>query len=198
MFIVVGSTSTKTGCAPRWMMTLTVEAKVIGVVMTSSPTPTPRTSRARWIPAVQEFKASAWLHPTYALNCSSNRCVLGPVPNHPDRSVSTTSSISASRMSGLPNTRKLSRLAGLADLSSPRFTVDGRLLCSSTGLYVAGTGTPSPLTLCRPREMEMRVRTACRASNYGLGLYHTTPFREIVTGPGHATLQRSVQRCDLR
>jgi len=54
------STSARTGVAPAWMMTLTVAAKVIAVVMTSSPGPTPAATRLRCMAAVQEPTAQAW------------------------------------------------------------------------------------------------------------------------------------------
>jgi len=59
MFIVRRSISAKTGTAPTCVMTLTVAAKVIGEVITSSPGRTPDTSIERWSPAVQEPRACA-------------------------------------------------------------------------------------------------------------------------------------------
>ena len=58
MLSVSGSTSTNTGRAPRWTMTLAVEANVIGDVITSSPAPTPTASSARCSAAVHEFTAT--------------------------------------------------------------------------------------------------------------------------------------------
>ena len=63
MFSVTGSMSASTGVAPAWMMALTVAQKVIGVVMTSSPGPTPEASSDRCNAAVQEFSAIAWRAP---------------------------------------------------------------------------------------------------------------------------------------
>src|SRR5688500_524348 len=48
--------------------------------------------------------------PRYAVNCSSNSRAFGPVVIHPERSVSTTSAISSSPMSGAAKVRKLSGL----------------------------------------------------------------------------------------
>ena len=54
-----GSTSTRTGLAPRCSMTAAVEVNVYTLVMTSSPAWSPMASRARCSPAVQEFTAMA-------------------------------------------------------------------------------------------------------------------------------------------
>jgi Mrp family chromosome partitioning ATPase len=51
--------STKMGVAPVWMMAFAVAQKVIGVVMTSSPGPTPDATIARCRAAVHEEVASA-------------------------------------------------------------------------------------------------------------------------------------------
>ncbi len=61
---VAGSTSTRTGRAPRWMMTAAVEVNVYTLVMTSSPGRSSMASRARWRPAVAELTATACLAPT--------------------------------------------------------------------------------------------------------------------------------------
>src|SRR5881275_58286 len=90
-------------------MTFTDAAKVIGVVMTSSPGPMPRVTRAVCSPAVQELSASAPGAATYAANSVSNRRVLGPVVIQSERSVSTTSSISSCPTSGGAKGRKLAR-----------------------------------------------------------------------------------------
>ena len=59
MFWVSGSTSTKTGTAPTWVMTFAVATNVSGVVITSSPGPTPAAIRARCSAAVAEFTDTA-------------------------------------------------------------------------------------------------------------------------------------------
>src|SRR2546422_8383196 len=56
---VSGSTSTSTGRAPTCSITFTEAVNVSGVVITSSPGPTPRVASAVCSPAVQELSASA-------------------------------------------------------------------------------------------------------------------------------------------
>src|SRR5687767_8467526 len=46
----------------------------------------------------------------YSRNISSKRATRGPVPIHPERSVATTSAISASSIAGLPKTKKSLRI----------------------------------------------------------------------------------------
>ncbi len=58
-FIVSGSTSASTGVAPVCKIALTVAQNVIGVVITSSPGPTPESTNARCSPAVQELSPTA-------------------------------------------------------------------------------------------------------------------------------------------
>ena len=82
----------------------------MGVVIISSPWPRPDTIMARWSPAVQEWRAIAYLVPMYFLNMSSNLATLGPVESQPERRVSTTSFISASSILGLPKMRKFFRM----------------------------------------------------------------------------------------
>src|SRR3990167_8222222 len=79
IFMVCLSISTNTGLAPMWVITLAVAAKVMGVVIISSSCPRPDTIMARWSPAVQEWRAIAYLVPMYFLNMSSNLATLGPV-----------------------------------------------------------------------------------------------------------------------
>src|SRR6188508_3258392 len=109
MLRVSGSTSTSTGVAPTWWMTPTVAENVRGVVMTSSPGPTPRVARAVCRAAVQELTPRAAGAPTRAANSDSNRWDLGPVVIQPDRRVSTTSEISSSPIDGGEKARKLLR-----------------------------------------------------------------------------------------
>ena len=59
MFRVSGSISASTGLAPPLTIMLTVAAKVIGVVITSSVGARPKASKARWRPAVAELKGTA-------------------------------------------------------------------------------------------------------------------------------------------
>ena len=80
--------------------------------MTSLSSAVPRTSSARKRPAVHEPSARVHLLPMYSPNFLSNSWVLGPVPNHPDLNVFETSSISGSKIRGLPKIKK-SFLTGL-------------------------------------------------------------------------------------
>src|SRR5216117_2354378 len=73
MFKVSASTSTRTGRAPTCSMTLTEAANVNGVVITSSPGPTPSVTSAVCRAAVHEFSASAPDAPRYAAILVSNR-----------------------------------------------------------------------------------------------------------------------------
>ena len=66
MFRSVSRTSAKTGVAPVWTITFAVAGQVIGVVITSSPGPTPSATSERCIAAVPEETASACFAPTYS------------------------------------------------------------------------------------------------------------------------------------
>ena len=63
MFRSESRTSAKTGVAPVWTITFAVAGHVIGVVITSSPGPTPSATRARCIAAVPDETASACFAP---------------------------------------------------------------------------------------------------------------------------------------
>src|SRR5207247_1367681 len=78
MFRVSGSTSTSTGRAPTCSITFTEAVKVSGVVMTSSPAPTPSVASAVCRPAVHELRASAPGASRDAANSVSKRLVFGP------------------------------------------------------------------------------------------------------------------------
>ncbi len=82
--------------------------KVCVVVITSSPGPMPSASSARCRPAVAEFTAMASSDgsPRNSANAVSKRFAFGPVVTQPDFSVSTTSAISSSPISGRANGRK--------------------------------------------------------------------------------------------
>ena len=84
-------------------MVFAVEAKVSGVVMTSSPGPMPCVSSARCSAAVQELTATQCFAPTYAANCFSNSMVRGPFAHQPERMAAASASTSASEMSGRQN-----------------------------------------------------------------------------------------------
>src|SRR5262249_38517728 len=124
-----------TGVAPQCSITLAVATKVSGVVITSSPGPTPRPASARWSAAVHEFVATACSQPTYSANSCSKRLVFGPVPSQPERSVSTTSSISSSPIAGAPNT--------IGSISAGRGDGLSAVSCPVTGLGLADTVPPN-------------------------------------------------------
>ena len=63
MFNVSGCTSQNTGLAPVWTITLAVDANVMGVVITSSPAPTPSATSARCRAAVQLLVPTARVQP---------------------------------------------------------------------------------------------------------------------------------------
>ena len=75
--------------APVCRMVFTVAQNVSGVVMTSSPRPTPAAIRLRCKAAVHEFTAAAPAPatPLYSANCASNALTRGPLPIQPPRSV---------------------------------------------------------------------------------------------------------------
>ena len=83
-----------------WTTTFAVAGQVIGLVITSSPGPTPSPSRERCSAAVPEATASTCSAPTYSANRSSSSAVRGPVVSQPDRRVSVTAAISSSPIAG--------------------------------------------------------------------------------------------------
>src|SRR4029077_9641633 len=90
----------KTGVAPAWTITFAVAGQVIGVVITSSPGPTPTAGSARWSAAVPEATASTCSAWTYSAKRRSSSAARGPVVSHPERRVSATASISSSPIAG--------------------------------------------------------------------------------------------------
>ena len=106
MLRVAGSISTNTGVAPVSRITLLVETQVIGVVMTSSPAPTPAIRRPISIVAVPELNERTGRPPQYADNSASNCWFCGPVVIQPERSTSTTPWIVSSSISARTNGRK--------------------------------------------------------------------------------------------
>ena len=93
-------TSANTGRAPAWTITFAVAGQVIGVVITSSPGPTPTARSARWSAAVPDATASACFAPTYSAKRRSSSAAFGPVVSQPERSVSATAAISSSPIAG--------------------------------------------------------------------------------------------------
>src|SRR5262245_43226748 len=100
MFRSESRTSAKTGVAPAWTMTFAVAGQVMGVVITSSPGPTPTASSARWSAAVPEATASTCSAWTYSAKHRSSSVARGPVVSQPERRVSATASISSSPIAG--------------------------------------------------------------------------------------------------
>src|SRR3954470_11887979 len=100
MFRSLSRTSAKTTSAPQWTITFAVAGHVIGLVITSSPGPTPSASSARCIAAVPEVTAIACFAPRYSANRSSSSAAFGPVVSQPERIVSATAAISSSPTAG--------------------------------------------------------------------------------------------------
>src|SRR2546425_5257758 len=113
MFRSPSRTSAKMGVAPAWTITFAVAGQVIGVVITSSPGPTPSASAERWRAAVPDATASACFAPAYSAKRSSSSAARGPVVSQPERRVSATAAISSSPIAGGWKPRKV--LRGLGD-----------------------------------------------------------------------------------
>src|SRR5918999_3145281 len=92
-------------------MTFAVAGHVIGVVITSSPGPTPSATSARCMAAVPEETASACSAPMYSAKRRSSSAAFGPLVSHPDRIVSATAAISSSPTAGGWNESMVARLA---------------------------------------------------------------------------------------
>src|SRR5580658_1727650 len=95
-FSVSAETSANTGVAPWYKMQLAVAQKVRGVVIASSPGPSPAAKAAPCNAAVPELKLTACRAPTQAANRSSNSPTFGPVVSQSDFRTSTTAWTSAS------------------------------------------------------------------------------------------------------
>jgi hypothetical protein len=78
MFNVSSLISAKTGLPPQYIMALAVAAKVMGVVIASSPVEMPATAQAAWSAAVPLDTATAYLAPQYSATFLSNSSTLGP------------------------------------------------------------------------------------------------------------------------
>src|SRR5438105_12012848 len=89
------STSLKTGRAPAWTMALAVAMKVNGLVMTSSPGPTPLARRARNSAAVPFEVATAKRAPLAAATESSKALTRAPWAKAPERITSRTAASSS-------------------------------------------------------------------------------------------------------
>src|SRR5262249_43496540 len=99
-----------TGRAPRCSTTAAVAVKVIGLVITSSPGPTPIASSARWSAAVQELTASAWRHPMASADAFANSLTFNPVVSQPHPTHPTTAHPSSCPTSGAANGSNRSRV----------------------------------------------------------------------------------------
>ena len=75
---VTGSTSTKTGVAPVYLIADTVAMKVMETVMTSSPALMPAASKATCRALVPVLTATAWRTLCAAANSFSNASTSGP------------------------------------------------------------------------------------------------------------------------
>ena len=107
MFRSASRTSAKTGVAPVWTITFAVAGQVIGVVITSSPGPTPSATSARCIAAVPDATASACFAPTYSAKRRSSSAARGPVVSQPERIASATAATSSSPTAGGWKPRKV-------------------------------------------------------------------------------------------
>src|SRR5271169_310128 len=77
-------------------MQLAVAQKVMGVVIASSPGPSPAANVAPCNAAVPELKLTAYRAPIHAANLSSNSPIFGPVVSQSDLKTPTTACTSAS------------------------------------------------------------------------------------------------------
>src|SRR5436189_1840228 len=110
MFRSESRTSAKTGVAPAWTITFAVAGHVIGVVITSSPGPTPSAASERCSAAVPEASASTCSASRNSFIRSSSFAALGPLVSQPERSVSVTAAISSSPIAGGWKPSMVSRL----------------------------------------------------------------------------------------
>src|ERR1039458_5869112 len=83
-FSVSDETSANTGVAPWYKMLLAVAQKVMGVVIASSPGPSPAANAAPCNAAVPELKLTACRAPIHAAKRSSNSPIFGPVVSQSD------------------------------------------------------------------------------------------------------------------
>src|SRR5580698_105147 len=98
---VAESMSTKTGLAPTSRTTLLVATQERGVVITSSPGPTPAIRSAISIVQVPELNTRTGRPPKYSESLASNAFTWGPDESHPERRTSATPAIVASSIVGL-------------------------------------------------------------------------------------------------
>src|SRR5436853_6195776 len=116
------STSTNTGFAPTRRITLAVAAKLIAVVMTSSPSPIPAMRRAISSAAVALVKSRTVRPPKNFESSASNAAARGPVVIQPDRRTSATAAIVASSSAGRANGRNAGRR--VSSMAAPHQEID--------------------------------------------------------------------------
>src|SRR5262245_1483673 len=152
MFRSPSRTSTNTGVAPQWTITLAVAGHVIGEVITSSPGSTPSAISERCSAAVPDASASTCFASRYSAIRRSSSAARGPVVSQPDRSVSATAAISSSPTAGGWKPSIVSRLDESFDIhgleSNRRFrpvcTPERFLAAVSDGEDGAGAIGPAP------------------------------------------------------
>ena len=88
MFRVAGSQSTNTALPPAIQMASAVAKNVFAVVMTSSPSFSPRAMNVSHSASVPEFTPTACFCPQYRASSPSKRLRVGPVTYWPDRMTS--------------------------------------------------------------------------------------------------------------
>src|SRR6202050_2057809 len=139
---VTGSMSANTGRARSYSAALADATNEKGLVITSSPSPTPAERSARCRPAVPLLTALASGAPTRAANALSNCARRGPSDSWPERSTSITARSSASPSTG--------RASGI---TSPTGTGDGpdRGPPASARAPASGIGSASTHRLGRRR-----------------------------------------------
>src|SRR5665213_324287 len=99
--------SANTGVAPTSMMTLAVATQEFGVVMTSSPGPTPAMRNAISMVQVPELNVRTGRPEKYSDKSDSNDCTFGPLlVSQPERRTSVTSAMVSSSMEGRVKGRK--------------------------------------------------------------------------------------------
>ena len=77
---------------------MAVAANVIGVVIASSPGPSPAATAAPCSAAVPELNATAWRAPVASASSASKAGTRGPVVSQSDRSASATAATSSSEI----------------------------------------------------------------------------------------------------
>ena len=137
---VTGSMSTKTGTAPTLLMDSGVAKNVNGVVMTSSPGPTPSARSPITSASVPEFTPIACFTPRYDANSLSSAPTFGPRMNRPDRTPVRMASIRSSHWASISGGRSRTGIRDAPPCSSP---------LPLQGFAIGLTISPSALNACR-------------------------------------------------